>query len=184
MVRVEGRIAEVEQDPESGFVTAVRLNDGRVVSGEFFVDCSGFRSMLLGDTLGVPYQSWQHWLPCDRAIAIPCAGTANPTPYTRATAGDAGWRWRIPLQHRIGNGHVFSSAHIDEADALDQLLKGLDGAPTAEPRTLRFTAGRRERIWEKNCVAIGLSSGFIEPLESTSIHLIQSGVFKLMDRRG
>ncbi|MDP9421331.1 MAG: tryptophan 7-halogenase [Pseudomonadota bacterium] len=180
VTRIEGRIERVEQDPETGFITAVRLNDGRVVEGELFVDCSGFRSLLLGDTLGVPYQSWQHWLPCDRAIAIPCAGTANPTPYTRATAGSAGWRWRIPLQHRIGNGHVFSSAHIDESQALDELLQGLDGAPTAEPRTLRFVAGRRERMWEKNCVAIGLSSGFIEPLESTSIHLIQSGIFKLM----
>ncbi|HYC95010.1 MAG TPA: tryptophan halogenase family protein [Sphingomicrobium sp.] len=180
VARVEGRIERVEQDPESGYITAVRLNDGRVVEGEFFVDCSGFRSLLLGDTLGVAYQSWQHWLPCDRAIAIPCAGTLNPTPYTRATAGSAGWRWRIPLQHRIGNGHVFSSAHIDESRALDELLQGLDGAAIAEPRTLRFVAGRRERMWEKNCVAIGLSSGFIEPLESTSIHLIQSGVFKLM----
>jgi tryptophan 7-halogenase len=178
--RVEGRIERVEQDPESGFITAVRLGDDRVVSGEFFVDCSGFRSMLLGQALGVPYQSWQHWLPCDRAIALPCTSVEPLTPYTRATAGSAGWRWRIPLQHRIGNGHVFSSAHIDESHALDRLLQDLDGAPTAEPRTLRFTAGRRERMWEKNCVAIGLASGFIEPLESTSIHLIQSGIFKLM----
>ena len=180
VTRIEGRIEQVEQDPESGFVTALRLNDGRVVPGEFFVDCSGFRSMLLGDTLGVPYRSWQHWLPCDRAIAVPCAGTSDPTPYTRSTAGSAGWRWRIPLQHRVGNGHVFSSAHIEESQALDELLQGLDGAPTAEPRTLRFVAGRRERLWEKNCVAIGLSGGFIEPLESTSIHLIQSGIFRLM----
>ena len=178
--RVEGRIEGVEQDPESGFITSLRLKDGRTVSGEFFVDCSGFRSLLLGDKLGVPYRSWQHWLPCDSAIAAPCAGSANPTPYTRATAGDAGWRWRIPLQHRIGNGHVFSSAHIEHERALDQLIQGLDGPPTAEPRTLRFEAGRRERLWEKNCVAIGLSGGFIEPLESTSIHLIQSGIFKLM----
>src|SRR5207248_3146531 len=126
------------------------------------------------------YRSWQHWLPCDRAISVPCGGTGNPTPYRRATAGSAGWRWRIPLQHRIGNGHVFSSAHTDEIQALDELIQGLDGTPTAAPRTLRFTAGRRERMWEKNCVAIGLSAGFIEPLESTSIHLIQSGIFKLM----
>jgi tryptophan halogenase len=180
VTRVEGRIEQVEQDPESGFITAVRLNDGRLVKGDLFVDCSGFRSLLLGQTLGVPYQSWQHWLPCDRAIAVPCASAAELTPYTRATAGSSGWRWRIPLQHRTGNGHVFSSAHIEEAAALDELLGGLDGAPAAEPRTLRFEAGRRERLWEKNCVAIGLSAGFIEPLESTSIHLIQSGIFKLM----
>lgn len=178
--RVEGRIEAVEQDPESGFITSVTLKDGRTIGGELFVDCSGFRSLLLGDKLGVPYRSWQHWLPCDTAIAVPCAGTSDPTPYTRATAGDAGWRWRIPLQHRIGNGHVFSGAHIEHERALDQLLQGLDGTPTAEPRTLRFEAGRRERLWEKNCVAIGLSGGFIEPLESTSIHLIQSGIFKLM----
>ena len=178
--RVEGRIEGVAQDPDNGFITSVTLKDGRTVAGDFFVDCSGFRSMLLGDTLGVPYRSWRHWLPCDTAIAVPCAGTANPTPYTRATAGHSGWRWRIPLQHRIGNGHVFSAAHIEHERALDELLQGLDGPPTAEPRTLRFEAGRREKLWEKNCVAIGLSGGFLEPLESTSIHLIQSGIFKLM----
>jgi tryptophan 7-halogenase len=178
--RIEGRIEAVEQDGESGFITGVTLKDGRTVSGELFVDCSGFRSLLLGATLGVPYRSWKHWLPCDTAIAVPCAGSANPTPYTRSTAGDAGWRWRIPLQHRIGNGHVFSAAHIAHERALEQLIEGLDGPPTAEPRTLRFEAGRREKLWDKNCVAIGLSGGFIEPLESTSIHLIQSGIFKLM----
>jgi tryptophan halogenase len=180
VTRIEGRIETVEQDPESGFITAVRMNDGRLVAGDFFVDCSGFRSLLLGQTLGVPYRSWRHWLPCDRAIAVPCASHGELTPYTRATAGSAGWRWRIPLQHRTGNGHVFSNAHKDEADALDELLDGLDGPPAAEPRTLRFEAGRRERLWDRNCVAIGLSGGFIEPLESTSIHLIQSGIFKLM----
>jgi tryptophan halogenase len=180
VTRIEGRIEQVEQDPDSGFITAVRLNDGRVVDGELFVDCSGFRSLLLGQTLGVPYQSWQHWLPCDRAIAIPCDSAGDLMPYTRSTAGSAGWRWRIPLQHRTGNGHVFSSAHLEESEALDELLAGLDGASAAEPRTLRFEAGRRERVWKKNCVAIGLSAGFIEPLESTSIHLIQSGIFKLM----
>lgn len=178
--RIEGRIEAVAQDPGNGFITGVTLKDGRTIGGDFFVDCSGFRSMLLGGTLGVPYRSWKHWLPCDTAIAVPCAGTANPTPYTRATAGDSGWRWRIPLQHRIGNGHVFSAAHIEHERALEQLLAGLDGPPIAEPRTLRFEAGRRERLWEKNCVAIGLSGGFLEPLESTSIHLIQSGIFKLM----
>jgi tryptophan 7-halogenase len=178
--RVEGRIDQVEQDGETGFITGVKLSDGRTIFGDFFVDCSGFRSLLLGDKLGVPFRSWQHWLPCDRAFAVPCAGSGNPTPYTRSTAGSAGWRWRIPLQHRVGNGHVFSSAHLDEDSAVSELLAGLDGPPTADPRLLRFTAGRRERSWEKNCVAIGLSGGFLEPLESTSIHLIQSGIFKLM----
>ena len=178
--RVEGRIDRVDQDPETGFITAVSTDDGRSVEGALFVDCSGFRSLLLGKTLGVPFRSWKHWLPCDRAIAVPCAGDSDPTPYTRSTAGSAGWRWRIPLQHRIGNGHVFSSSHMEEALALDELIGGLDGEPLAEPRTLRFEAGRRERLWEKNCVGIGLAGGFIEPLESTSIHLIQSGIFKLM----
>jgi tryptophan halogenase len=178
--RVEGRIEGVTQDPGSGFITSVTLRDGRVIDGDFFVDCSGFRSLLLGDKLGVPYRSWKHWLPCDTAIAVPCAGTANPTPYTRATAGQSGWQWRIPLQHRVGNGHVFSAAHVEHERALDELLQRLDGPPTAEPRTLRFEAGRREKLWEKNCVAIGLAGGFLEPLESTSIHLIQSGIFKLM----
>ncbi len=178
--RVEGRVEGVDQDSENGFITAVRMADGRRIEGDLFVDCSGFRSLILGQTLGVPYRSWQHWLPCDRAIAIPCTSTAALPPYTRATAESAGWRWRIPLQHRIGNGHVFSSAHKDDQVALDELLAGLDGAPSGEPRTLRFVAGRRGRMWEKNCVAIGLAGGFIEPLESTSIHLIQSAIFKLI----
>ena len=180
VARVEGRIVTVEQDPESGLITAVGLADGRRLDGDFFVDCSGFRSLLLGETLGVGYRSWQQWLPCDRAIAVPSAHGAALHPYTRATAGKAGWRWRIPLQHRVGNGHVYSSAHCSDADAERELLEGLDAAPIAAPRHLRFVAGRRERLWEKNCVAIGLSGGFIEPLESTSIHLIQSGIFRLM----
>ncbi len=178
--RIEGRIEAVEQDGTTGFISSVRLNDGRSVEGDFFVDCSGFRSLLLGAKLGVAYRSWQHWLPCDRAIALPCNRTGAPDPYTRATAGRAGWRWRIPLQHRIGNGHVFSSAHTSDEQALRDLTEGLDAPATADPRLLSFTAGRRELSWEKNCVAIGLSGGFIEPLESTSIHLIQSGIFKLM----
>jgi tryptophan halogenase len=180
VVRTEGRIASVEQDKETGFIAALALSDGRRVEGDFFIDCSGFRSLLLGETLGVGYRSWQHWLPCDRAVAVPSALQAPPQPYTRATAGDAGWRWRIPLQHRVGNGHVYSSAHLSDDEATRQVLDGLDAPALADPRLLRFTAGRRERLWEKNCLAIGLAGGFIEPLESTSIHLIQSGIFKLM----
>lgn len=178
--RVEGRITGVEQDSESGFLTALTMADGRRVEGELFIDCSGFRSLLLGDTLGVGYRSWQHWLPCDRAVAVPSATVSPLLPYTRATAGDSGWRWRIPLQHRVGNGHVYSSAHISDEEATRQVLAGLDGAALADPRMLRFIAGRRERLWEKNCVALGLAGGFIEPLESTSIHLIQSGIMRLM----
>ncbi|GGE74580.1 tryptophan halogenase family protein [Sphingomonas prati] len=178
--RVEGRIAGVVRNAETGFIDAVTLADGRRVDGELFVDCSGFRSLLLGDALGVPFTSWQHWLPCDRAWAVPSTRQGPLTPYTRATADRAGWRWRIPLQHRVGNGHVYSSAYSDDDTAVRALLDGLEGTPLAEPRQLRFVAGRRERLWEKNCVAIGLAGGFLEPLESTSIHLIQSGITRLL----
>jgi tryptophan halogenase len=180
VVRLEGKIAAVERDPQSGFITAVALEDGRWIEGELFIDCSGFRSLLLGDALGVRYESWRHWLPCDRAYAVPTASAGPPLPYTRATAGKAGWRWRIPLQHRVGNGHVYSSAHCSDDQALRDLIDGLDAGALPEPRQLRFVAGRRERLWEKNCVAIGLSGGFIEPLESTSIYLIQLGIMRLM----
>jgi tryptophan halogenase len=180
VTRIEGKIERVEQSEDDGFLTAVVLADGRRIDGDFFVDCSGFRALLLGQALDVPYRSWKHWLPCDSAVAIPTANVEPPRPYTRSTADRAGWRWRIPLQHRVGNGHVYSSSHVGDAEAQQALLDGLDGAPIADPRVLRFTAGRRERLWEKNCVAIGLAGGFIEPLESTSIHLIQSGIFRLM----
>ncbi|MEH3120642.1 MAG: tryptophan 7-halogenase [Sphingomonas phyllosphaerae] len=180
VTRVEGRIGTVELAPESGDIAAVTLADGRRIAGDFFVDCSGFRSLLLGEALGVPFVSWQHWLPCDRALAVPSASTTPLLPYTRATAEPGGWRWRIPLQHRVGNGHVYASAFVDDQRAADALLGGLDGAALGEPRALRFTAGVRERLWERNCVAIGLAGGFLEPLESTSIHLIQSGIARLM----
>ena len=178
--RVEGRVAHVDLAPENGFIRAVELADGRRIEGDLFVDCSGFRSLLLGDALGVQFTSWQRWLPCDRALAVPSASNGPLLPYTRATADVAGWRWRIPLQHRTGNGHVYASAFMDDDAAADALLRGLDSEPTADPRPLRFTAGVRERLWERNCVAIGLAGGFLEPLESTSIHLIQSGITRLM----
>jgi tryptophan halogenase len=180
VARIEGKIAHITQDETTGLITALVLEDGRRIEGELFIDCSGFRSLVLGQTLGVGYRSWQHWLPCDRAIVVPSARAGPPLPFTRATAGNAGWRWRIPLQHRVGNGHVYSSAHVSDERAASELLDRLDAAPIGEPRQLRFTAGRRERLWEKNCVAIGLAAGFIEPLESTSIHLIQSGIARLM----
>ena len=180
VVRVEGRVVSVEQDSETGFLTAIALADGRRLDGELFVDCSGFRALLIGDALAVPFTSWQHRLPCDRAWAVPSARSGPAAPYTRASADSAGWRWRIPLQHRVGNGHVYSSAHTSDEAARDALLAGLDGDALAEPRQLRFEAGRRDRLWDRNCVAIGLSGGFLEPLESTSIHLIQSGVMRLL----
>ena len=177
---IEGRIVGVEQDGESGFVTAVRLEDDRRVRGDLFIDCSGFRSLLLGQQLGVGFEDWSHWLPCDRAIAVPSARSEPLLPYTRSTAHPAGWQWRIPLQHRTGNGHVYSSAFMGDDEAERILVETLDSKPIAEPKRLRFTAGRRSKAWEANVIAVGLSSGFLEPLESTSIHLIQHGVQKLL----
>lgn len=178
--RVEGKIVTVEQDNQTGFVTAVMLEDGKQITGDLFIDCSGFRSLLLGQTLGVPFNDWSAWLPCDRAVAIPCTLAGDAAPLTRSTARAAGWQWRIPLQHRIGNGHVYSSAHMEDEEAENILLANLDGAPLADPNRLRFTAGHRARAWEKNVVALGLAGGFLEPLESTAIHLVQSGIARLL----
>ncbi len=178
VMRVEGRIVSVER-ADSGDVAAVRLDDGRRIAGDLFIDCSGFRSLLLGDTLGVAFEDWSHWLPCDRAIAVPTERTEPLLPYTRATAHRAGWQWRIPLQHRTGNGIVYASRFMDDDAAERLLLARLDAAPTAAPRRLSFTAGARARLWERNVVALGLAGGFLEPLESTSIHLIQQGISKL-----
>ncbi len=180
VVRIDGRITGVRQRAEDGYVTTLDLADGSTVTGDLFIDCSGFRSLLLGQTLGVGFRDWSRWLPCDRALAVPCEGTEAVTPYTRSTAHTAGWQWRIPLQHRIGNGHVYSSAFMGDEEAAGLLLGHLDGKALADPRPLRFTAGRRERAWERNVVAVGLSSGFLEPLESTSIHLIQMALFRLL----
>ena len=179
--RQEGKIASVELASESGDVASVTLEDGCAVAGDLFIDCSGFRAILIEDALETGWVDWSHWLPCDRAIAVPCEATEPLTPYTRSTAHAAGWQWRIPLQNRTGNGHVFCSAAMEEDEARDILMANLDGAPTGEPRTLRFTTGMRKRFWNRNVVAIGLSSGFLEPLESTSIHLIQTGIQRLLD---
>jgi tryptophan halogenase len=177
--RLEGRIVEVERNGETGHVAAVKLEDGSRVSGELFIDCSGFRSLLLGDTMGVPFEDWSHWLPCDRAIAVPTERTEPLLPYTRAIAHPAGWQWRIGLQHRTGNGHVYSSAHMAEDEAERILVEHLDAKTVGDFNRLRFSAGRRARSWEGNVVGIGLSSGFLEPLESTSIYLIQYGIQRL-----
>jgi tryptophan halogenase len=178
--RIEGKIVEVEQDGETGFVTALKLDDDRRVRGDLFIDCSGFRSLLLGEKLGVKFEDWSHWLPCDRALAVPSERDGPLLPYTRSTAHPAGWQWRIPLQHRTGNGHVYSSAHMPDDEAKRILLETLDSRALAEPRLIKFKAGRRTRSWEKNVIAIGLSGGFLEPLESTSIHLVQHAVQKLL----
>ncbi|MEN2748521.1 tryptophan halogenase family protein [Sphingomonas sp. T9W2] len=178
VARIEGRIVAVEHH-DNGHVAAVRLDDGRRVAGDLFLDCSGFRSLLLGKAMGVGFEDWSHWLPCDRAIAVPTERTEPVLPYTRATAHAAGWQWRIPLQHRTGNGLVYASRYMDDDAAQALLLSRLDAAPTAAPRRLSFTAGRRDAMWAGNVVAIGLAGGFLEPLESTSIHLIQQGISKL-----
>jgi tryptophan halogenase len=183
VTRIEGRIADVGLHGETGFVEHVTLADGRRVEGELFIDCSGFRGLLIEGALKTGYDDWSHWLPCDRAVAMPCAhpeGDRNPTPYTRSTAREAGWQWRIPLQHRVGNGYVFCSSFLDEDRAADLLASRLDGAPLGDPRPLRFTAGRRRQHWNRNVIAVGLSSGFLEPLESTSIHLIQANISKIL----
>jgi tryptophan halogenase len=178
--RIEGKVVDVSLRPEDGFVEAVTLADGRRVEGDLFIDCSGFRGLLIEEALQTGYEHWNHWLPCDRAIAVPSALTGEPDPFTRATAHAHGWQWRIPLQHRMGNGLVYSSAHQDDDSAERELLDSLEGAPLADPRRLRFVTGRRRQTWNRNVVSLGLSSGFIEPLESTSIHLIQSGIARLI----
>jgi tryptophan halogenase len=173
-------VQSVERNPETGKIDALVLETGERITGDFFIDCSGFRSLLLGKTLGIEWEDWSKWLPCDRAWAVPSERASDFTPYTRSTAMEAGWRWRIPLQHRTGNGYVFSSSFIDEQQAADSLLRELDSEQAGEPRLLKFQAGRRAVNWEANCVALGLSSGFLEPLESTSIYLIQIAIMHLV----
>ena len=178
--RIEGKIVEVKLRPEDGHIDGVALQDGRFVQGELFLDCSGFRSLLLAEALEVGFEDWSRWLPCDRAVAVPCERVAPLLPYTRATADIAGWRWRIPLQHRTGNGYVYCREFISESVAQARLLWQLDGPACSDVRLLKFRTGHRRRFWERNCVAIGLASGFVEPLESTSIHLIQAGIARLL----
>ena len=180
VVRQEGKIASVGQNGESGFVESVSMEDGRVFAADLFIDCSGFRGLLIEGALNTGYDDWTHWLPCDRALAVPCARSPDFTPYTRSTARSAGWQWRIPLQHRTGNGYVYSSAHISDDEAAATLMSHLDGRALADPRLLRFVTGRRRKAWNKNVIAVGLSSGFLEPLESTSLHLIQANISKIL----
>jgi tryptophan halogenase len=181
-IRTEGMVTHVERHPETGDVIAITLADGNRIEGDLFVDCSGFRALLIGGAMDEAWEDWSHWLPCDRAVAAPCASPEGGIePFTRATAMPAGWRWRIPLTHRVGNGYVYSSAHLSDGDAAEALVAALESPPLAEPRHLRFRAGRRRRSWVGNVLSVGLASGFLEPLESTSIYLVQMAITQLIE---
>ena len=179
--RIEGKVADVTLRPDDGHIEHVTLDDGRRLDAELFIDCSGFRGLLIEQAMNTGFENWRHWLLCDRAVAVPTANVGTLTPYTRATAHSAGWQWRIPLQHRTGNGHVYSSDHLSDDEATSILLEHAEGDTQVEPRVIPFTPGKRKKMWNGNCVAIGLSGGFLEPLESTSIFLIQAAVMKLVE---
>jgi tryptophan halogenase len=178
--RIEGKIAKVETDPLTGDIISLKLESGVDIEGDLFIDCTGFRGLLIGETMKVAYQDWSQWLFCDSAVAVQTESVSDALPYTRSIARESGWQWRIPLQHRVGNGLVFSSRYIDDEQAKQVLMENIEGKPLTQPRVLKFKPGQREKTWNGNCVAIGLSSGFLEPLESTSIHLIQRGIIRLM----
>ena len=180
VVRTEGKVVAVTQNGETGFVESVRLESGAVIAADLFIDCTGFRALLIEETLHAGFEDWTHWLPCDRALAVPCEKVGPPTPYTRSTARPAGWQWRIPLQHRTGNGYVYSSQFTSDDEAAELLMGTLDGRAQADPRPIRFRTGKRRKLWDKNVIALGLAGGFIEPLESTAIFLVQSGINRLV----
>ncbi|MEG3179522.1 tryptophan halogenase family protein [Sphingomonas sp. LT1P40] len=180
VTRVEGKIAGVDLNGETGDIASLRLDDGQTIEGDLFLDCTGFRALLIEGALHAGYDDWTHWLPCDSAIAIQTASVGPAVPYTRAIAHDAGWQWRIPLQHRVGNGIVYCSRYLDHDAALERLLGNIEGETIVQPNKLRFVTGARRKQWHRNCIAIGLSGGFMEPLESTSIHLIQRAVLRLI----
>ncbi len=178
--RVEGKIAGVEQDPESGDIAALVMANGERIKGDLFFDCTGFRALLIGETLGVEFEDWSHWLPTNRALAMQTSATEPAVPYTRAIAHDAGWRWKIPLQHRVGNGLVYCADYLDDDAARERLLASVEGEHLIEPRLIRFRTGRRKAAWHRNCIALSLASGFVEPLESTSIHLIMIALTRFL----
>jgi tryptophan halogenase len=180
VTRVEGMIKRAHQHSETGFIESVELESGQLIEGDLFIDCSGFRGLLIEQVLETGYEDWSQWLPCDRALAVPTESNGAIKPYTRSIAHTAGWQWNIPLQHRTGNGHVYCSAYMSDDEAARTLLQHVEGAPLAEPRCIPFKTGRRRKQWHKNCIAFGLASGFLEPLESTSIHLVQSGLRRLV----
>jgi len=180
VTRIEGKVEDVVTHAETGDIESLRLQSGKTIEGEFFFDCTGFRSLLLSKTLGVEFENWGHWLPCDTAQAVACERKGPLTPYTKSTAKDAGWQWRIPTQTRVGNGHIYSSQFISDEDAKQSLIDDLENEPAADPRLIRFRTGCQKKFWEKNCIAVGLSAGFLEPLESTSLYLIQVGISRFI----
>ena len=180
VVRHEGKVVGTKLRPNDGFVEAVVMDDGRTLAADLFIDCSGFRGVLIEQALDTGYEDWGHWFPCDRAIAMPSAPLDNPPPFTRATALPGGWQWRIPLQHRTGNGYVYSSAHLSDDEAATTLQSRIEDHAADPPRVIRFAPGRRRKLWNRNVIALGLAGGFLEPLESTSIHLVQAGISKLL----
>jgi tryptophan halogenase len=179
-VRIEGKIVEVSTCNDTGDITHVTLASGQKVEGDLFIDCSGFIGLLIEKTLHTGYDDWSHWLPCDSAVAVQTRSVAEPIPYTRSIARDAGWQWRIPLQSRVGNGMVFCSKYLSDDEATKTLLSNVEGETLTEPRIIKFRTGQRRKHWNKNCIALGLASGFIEPLESTSIHMVQRGIVRLL----
>ena len=181
VTRIEGKIVRATQRPGDGYIDAVELENGTQVGGDLFIDCSGFRGLLIEQTLQTGYEDWSGWLPADRALAVPCESVKTMTPFTRATAHQSGWQWRIPLQHRTGNGHVYCSRYISDDEAAATLLANLDAPALADPRLIKFQTGMRKQAWNRNVVAVGLAGGFLEPIESTSIHLIQSAISRLIE---
>jgi|SRR5579871_1473301 len=178
--RIEGKVRHVDLGPEDGFIRSITLDSGKTISGDLFVDCTGFRGVLIEQALKTGYEAWNHWLPCDRAVVVQSTHAAPPAPYTTVMAREAGWQWRIPLQHRVSNGHVYAGAFQSDGEAEDLLLADIDGEPLTSPVRITFTPGRRRKFWVRNCIALGLASGFLEPLEATSIHLIQRGIAMLL----
>ena len=180
VTRIEGKIQQVHLNPDSGYIESLEMASGESVDADLFIDCTGFRGLLIEEALHTGYEDWSHWLPCDSALAVQTESVGPPPPYTLSSAHDSGWRWRIPLQHRVGNGLVYCSRYSSDEAARDRLLSSIEGKPLTEPRLIRFRTGRRRQTWNKNCVAVGLSSGFVEPLESTSIHLIMISMTRLI----
>ena len=180
MERVEGKINKVNLNGETGFISSLDIDDGTTLEGDIFIDCTGFRGLLIGEALGIEFEDWTDHLPCNGAIAVQTESTQPAVPYTRSIAHEAGWQWRIPLQHRTGNGIVYCNDFLDEGDALDKLLQTVEGKTITDPNFIKFRAGTRKKQWHKNCIAVGLSSGFMEPLESTSIHLIQRNILRFI----